>query len=62
MPKTEYLCRKCKHGFQQMLFRGDKALPVKCPRCGSRDLKISETPEGLFDGIASFSSLNQDYN
>ncbi|MEZ4529132.1 MAG: FmdB family zinc ribbon protein [Desulfobacterales bacterium] len=62
MPKLEYTCPKCGHSFQQLVFRGDEAQPVLCPKCGTSEVRSAKTPAGLFDGIASFSSLSRDTN
>ncbi|MGE0086595.1 MAG: zinc ribbon domain-containing protein [Desulfococcaceae bacterium] len=62
MPKIEYTCQKCAHSFQILVFRGDEAEPVFCPKCGSREVASAKSPTGLFDGIASFSSLSKDRN
>ena len=32
MPLYEYQCDRCEHGFEMLVFDGDK---VECPRCAS---------------------------
>jgi len=35
MPIFEYVCNRCHHGFETLVFGRDKA---SCPQCKSRDL------------------------
>lgn len=36
MPIYEYKCKKCNHKFEELVFGNKK---MKCPKCGSDDLK-----------------------
>ena len=40
MPIYEFKCRKCGHGFEELMAMGDAARPdLECPACGSRQVE-----------------------
>jgi putative FmdB family regulatory protein len=62
MPSIDFLCKDCDHAFNRLVFRGDDTSDTVCPCCGSGSIKTQPISEGLFDGIASTSSLSKDVN
>jgi putative FmdB family regulatory protein len=40
MPLFEFTCRKCKHGFEELVSLADlEAGNLKCPACGSKQVE-----------------------
>jgi len=62
MPTVDYTCQHCGHAFERVVLRGEEAHPVVCPQCKAREAIPKRGYTGLFDGIASFSSLGKDTN
>ena len=62
MPTIDYTCQDCGHRFSRVVLRGEEAGPQPCPECRTPDARPAKKATGLFDGIASFSSLASDTN
>ena len=43
MPVYDYMCRKCKKEFEQVLTLKEHEQPVTCPHCGSADVEQEAT-------------------
>jgi putative FmdB family regulatory protein len=49
MPIYEYQCKKCKHRFEKIQKRSDRAIK-KCPLCGGAVEKLLAAPAAHFKG------------
>jgi hypothetical protein len=58
----DYTCRNCRHTFSRLVLRGEEEGPAVCPQCRNPRVLPTRASAGLFDGIASFSSLSKDTN
>ncbi len=53
MPIYEYKCDQCDHGFEKLVFAGDK-IDVKCPRCGEEKVKkLMSSSSFIGEGMGS---------
>jgi putative FmdB family regulatory protein len=61
MPIYEYHCEECSHCFEKLLFAGDADVGLRCPACGTEQIRklvsCASTPSrgagGLCSGSAS---------
>ena len=53
MPIYEYKCEKCGHGFEKLVFAGDRE-KITCPKCGTlKTKKMMSAASFMGSGIGS---------
>ncbi len=48
MPIYEYICNKCNHSFEQLVFNSDDETEIVCKKCGEKDVKKVLSPTSVF--------------
>jgi putative FmdB family regulatory protein len=54
MPIYEYQCENCHHCFEKLMFAGDDDRELKCPACGTPQVRKLVSCAGIVSGTGSF--------